>query len=62
MKRLFEEEPATPPVILSRHEGSRQSLVTSPGDKPSSPALPEDRIWLLSALDAQTEERDEEPA
>jgi hypothetical protein len=62
VKRLIEEESVTPPVILNRHPGPRLSQITSSGDERPSPELANDNIWLLSALDAQTAQRDEERA
>ena len=62
MKRLIEEESVTPPVILNRHPGPRLALVTPSDDEHPSEELADDNIWLLSALDAQSTQRDEERA
>jgi hypothetical protein len=62
MKRLADDENSTPPVILPRHQRPRLTLIQSNGDEVSSPGHQDDRIWLLSALDAQTTGRNEEPA
>ncbi len=62
MKRLLQDDNVTPPVILARVEKTPLTLVPDSDDGTNATTPLEDNIWRLSALEAQTADRDEEPA